>query len=77
MYTRAAVLSYLTALAGMLLHYKREYEIHILDDEEEGDYTCWENIFQFSTIAFLLLWFYHLVCFVSSAPPCYLVSVQD
>jgi len=68
---RAFIVLYLTIVGGMLGHYKRDKQIHILGEGEEGDekpYSNWESVFQFSTIAFLLLWLYHFISFVGA--PC-------
>ena len=57
-------------MAGMLLHYKKDKQIQVLGEGDESDekpYSAWESAFQFSTIAFLLLWLFHFVSFVS--PP--------
>jgi len=69
-FTRAFILVYLTVMAGMLLHYKKNKQIQVLGEGDESDekpYSAWESAFQFSTIAFLLLWLFHFVSFVS--PP--------
>ena len=52
----------------MVFHYRSKHEIHVLNDGAEGDkveYNKWEIIFQFSTVAFCLLWLYHVIAFVS------------
>ncbi|KAK0743675.1 hypothetical protein B0T18DRAFT_490343 [Schizothecium vesticola] len=65
-FTRAFILVYLTVVAGMLLHYKRDKQIQVLGEGDESDekpYSAWESAFQFSTIAFLLLWLFHFISF--------------
>ena len=57
---RGAILAHLTTLAFMLLDYK-------VYKREDGD-TAWRIIFQFSTVTFVLLWFYHLLTFVRILP---------
>ena len=59
-YIRGLILAYLTALSGMLLDYKIKYEYG--EDEEK---TAWCTLFEFSTVAFVLLWLYHFIVFVS------------
>lgn len=54
----------------MLLHYKRDKQIQVLGEGDESDekpYSAWESAFQFSTIAYLLLWLFHFISFVSSS----------
>ncbi|KAK1836568.1 hypothetical protein QBC39DRAFT_378112 [Podospora conica] len=65
-FTRAFILVYLTVVAGMLFHYKRDKQIQVLgegDESGEKPYSAWESAFQFSTIAYLLLWLFHFISF--------------
>jgi hypothetical protein len=55
-YIRAFIVSYLTAVGGILIDYKLN---------KEDDHTDWRLFFQFSTISFFLLWLYHVIAFVS------------
>ncbi|KAK3935571.1 hypothetical protein QBC46DRAFT_358152 [Diplogelasinospora grovesii] len=54
-YLRAFVVAYLTALGIMLLDYN-------LDGQEDA-HTAWSIVFQFPTLAFVLLWIYHIIAF--------------
>ncbi|KAK0715068.1 hypothetical protein B0H67DRAFT_233442 [Lasiosphaeris hirsuta] len=78
-YLRATILAYLTALGIMLLRYKAEYQINIFDEGEEagGEFTYWQIIFQFSTLAFFFLWLYHLVAFSWSFTHLFYPDVDD
>lgn len=55
----------------MLSHYKAKHKVHVLSEDGEGgkdggaEYNNWQIIFQFSTIAFFILWFYHVITVVS------------
>ncbi|KAK1755464.1 hypothetical protein QBC47DRAFT_189924 [Echria macrotheca] len=61
---RAAIVTYLTVLGIMLWYYKTGSEIHVLDEGGKWkEYSNLEPIFQFSTIAFLYLWVYHVLTF--------------
>ncbi|KAI1820051.1 hypothetical protein F4861DRAFT_546103 [Xylaria intraflava] len=51
-FIRAILTSYLTSVAGVALKYKLE---------SEDDHTGWRIPFQFSTVAFVLQWIYHLI----------------
>ncbi|KAK3323843.1 hypothetical protein B0T19DRAFT_214530 [Cercophora scortea] len=68
-YTRGCILAYLTALAGMLLDYKIE--------KREDSHTCWRIIFQFSTLAFVLLWLYHFIAFAWSFTHLYYPDIEE
>ncbi|KAI1747394.1 hypothetical protein F4782DRAFT_535425 [Xylaria castorea] len=52
---RTILTSYLTSVAGVALKYKLE---------SEDDHSGWRIPFQFSTVAFVLLWTYHLLTLV-------------
>jgi hypothetical protein len=55
-YLRGLVVVYLTALGVMLLDFKLS---------REDDHNEWRIIFNFSTVSFVFLWFYHMIAFVS------------
>ncbi|KAK0645752.1 hypothetical protein B0T16DRAFT_146212 [Cercophora newfieldiana] len=74
---RAFIITYLSALAIMLLHYKNKHEIHVLDGEEEGEWNPWVVLFQFSTFAFVLLWLYHTLAFCWSFTHLYYPDVDE
>ncbi|KAK4228604.1 hypothetical protein QBC38DRAFT_361521 [Podospora fimiseda] len=57
-YLRGLIFAYLSVLAAMLFIYKVEYEYG-----KEEKKTAWCTLFEFSTLAFVLLWFYHLTVF--------------
>lgn len=52
---RSVLASYLTSVAGVALKYKLE---------SEDDHNGWRIPFQFSTVAFLLQWTYHILTLV-------------
>ncbi|KAK0721656.1 hypothetical protein B0T26DRAFT_643757 [Lasiosphaeria miniovina] len=68
-YLRSAILSYLTVVGWMLIDYK----IY----KREDAHTAWRILFQFSTLAYVLLWFYHLVAFSWSFTHLYYPDIQD
>ena len=53
------MVAYLTAVGGMLIHFKLQ---------QEDAHTDWRILWQFSSLSYLLLWLYHLIVFVSPAP---------
>ncbi|KAK4170075.1 hypothetical protein QBC43DRAFT_198532 [Cladorrhinum sp. PSN259] len=57
-YIRGLIFAYLSGLAAMLLVYKIKYEY----GEEEGK-TAWCTLFEFATVAYVLLWLYHFIVF--------------
>ncbi|EGO59271.1 hypothetical protein NEUTE1DRAFT_40570 [Neurospora tetrasperma FGSC 2508] len=66
---RGLILIYLTILAPMLLDYK-------LYKRQDGD-SPWRIAFQFSTIAFILLWLYHLLAFCWSYTHLYYPDIDE
>ncbi|ESA42927.1 hypothetical protein GE21DRAFT_5982 [Neurospora crassa] len=66
---RGLILIYLTVLAPMLLDYK-------LYKRQDGD-SPWRIAFQFSTIAFILLWLYHLLAFCWSYTHLYYPDIDE
>ncbi|KAM7195766.1 hypothetical protein V8F20_007336 [Naviculisporaceae sp. PSN 640] len=56
-YIRGFLVTYLTVLMGMLLHYEINWR------EKDDGYTPWRIPFQFSSLSFALLWLYHVIAF--------------
>ncbi|KAK4463947.1 hypothetical protein QBC42DRAFT_322538 [Cladorrhinum samala] len=71
-YIRGLILAYLTALSGMLLDYKIKYEYG--EDEEK---TAWCTLFEFSTVAFVLLWLYHFIVFFWSFTHLFYPDIEE
>ncbi|KAK4194138.1 hypothetical protein QBC40DRAFT_239136 [Triangularia verruculosa] len=57
-YLRGLIFWYLTGLAGMLFRYKFHYEY----PQDDGK-SNWCILFEFASLAYLLLWLYHLIAF--------------
>ncbi|KAK3389189.1 hypothetical protein B0H63DRAFT_463150 [Podospora didyma] len=69
-YLRAGIVAYLTAVGGMLIDYK-------INHRGDDAHTSWRILFQFSSLAFVLLWLYHFIAFCWGFTHLYYPDVEE